>query len=369
MNKISLVVAKKIMETDDTCSLRLEIPKDATNQFRYDPGQFVHIECNVGDQKVVRSYSLSSAPSVDSHFQITVKEIPGGALSPSLVRTVEPGDILEVSLPQGRFFEDKAERAHHYLLFGAGSGVTPLFSILKWVLSRERGDRVTLFFASRRETTVIFLKELQELEARYGERLQVVHVLTRASEAWRGERGRMNGETVTQLLTAYVPASSLPEVAYLCGPVPFMDEVTLALEKRGLPRGNIRRESFTVAEALSASDLTEENTVRVLPSGAEPAPSAPCESLMVRIDGQEAEVRVGPGETILAAILRQGLDAPFSCQEGTCLSCMCRVEAGAVRMKDYEAIGLTEEELGVGVALACLSRPDARHVRLSFEDV
>jgi len=370
MGWVSLVVSDKISEADETCSLRLSVPPTSADAFRYLPGQFVHVRSRVDGELVERAYSLSSAPDVDPYFQLTIKRIEGGKLSPLLVDEVSVGDAIDISTPQGRFFDAEDGSPRHYLLIAAGSGVTPLFSILKWLLARRQDDRVTLIFSSRKESSMIFRAELQQLEERYKGRLRVIHVLTKPSDVWRGERGRLDRERLARLLSTEMPDRNMPEVAYLCGPETFMEEAAEALKLRGLERADIRRESFVVAEAVSGSDLDLETTVRVLPEAPQDeAAVQPCEKLIVHIDGATHEISVQPHETILAALLRYEIDAPFSCQEGTCLSCMCKVQEGAVRMRSHELIGLRPEDLGPSVVLACLSRPDAASVEVSFENV
>ncbi|MCS0495655.1 ferredoxin--NADP reductase [Ancylobacter sp. MQZ15Z-1] len=371
MARYNLVVVEKIHEADDTCSLRFELPAEVADDFAYSPGQFVHVRAVVDGAPVERSYSLSSAPQVDPHFQLTIKRVESGALSPFLVEQVQRGDRLEVSEPQGRFFDENAGPARHYLLFAAGSGISPLYSILKWLLGRERGDRVTLVYASRCESGIIFRAELDALAAAHGERLRLVHVLSRPAPGWTGESGRLVADAIERLLGPR-DAGGLPEIAYLCGPEAFMASVAEALEQRGLAPRDIRRESFATAEAVSADALDDETTVRILPEGTAedtPVAAAPQTELTVAIDGEEHSIVPQPGETILAALQRAEIDAPFSCQEGTCLSCMCRVEQGAVRMRRHELIGLTPEDLGEGIALACLSKAEGTRVRVSFEDV
>jgi ferredoxin-NADP reductase len=369
MSRLSLVVREKRKEADDTYSLRLGIPEESAEAFRYQPGQFVNIRALVDEQVVERSYSLSSSPEVDAYFQITVKRIENGVLSPVIADMIAVGHELEVSTPQGRFYEGADDAPRHYLLFGAGSGVTPLFSILKWVLARNQGDRVTLVFGSRRESSIIFERELKQFETKYAGRLRTIHVLSQPTESWNGERGRIDRAKLLRLLDQSVRDRNLPETAYLCGPAAFMEECGAALRELGLDPGDIHRESFAVGEAVSAAELDDATTVRIEPESGTAGPPAPCETLTVVIDGEETEIVLELNETILAGVLRHGLDAPFSCQEGTCLSCMCRVEEGAVRMKHYDLIGLSEDDLGKGIALACLSRPDSSNVRLSFEDV
>ncbi|MFG1412217.1 ferredoxin--NADP reductase [Xanthobacter sp. VTT E-85241] len=371
MARHSLMVVDKIREADDTCSLRLQLPPDAPDAFCYRPAQFVHVRGMVDGQPVERSYSLSSAPGVDSHFQLTVKKVEGGALSPFLVERVQNGDWLEITEPQGRFFDENQAQPWHYLLFGAGSGISPLFSILKWLLAKDRGDIVTLVYASRCETGIIFRSELDALAVSHPGRLRLIHVLSRPSGNWTGEAGRLDAERIGRLLGERNVAA-LPEIAYLCGPDAFMSLVAETLEQRGLDPRDIRHESFVMADAVSGDSLDDETTVRIVPAGT-PAdvsvPHAPQTELTVEIDGEERVILPRAGETILAALQREEIDAPFSCQEGTCLSCMCRVEEGAVRMRRHDLIGLTREDLGEGIALACLSRVEGVRARVSFEDV
>lgn len=371
MARHSLMVVDKIREADDTCSLRLQVPPDAPDAFTYRPAQFVHVRGMVDGRPVERSYSLSSAPGVDGHFQLTIKKVEGGALSPFLVEHVQNGDRLEITEPQGRFFAEDAGGPRHYLLFAAGSGISPLFSILKWLLARDRGDSITLVYASRCETGIIFRSELDTLALAHPGRLRLIHVLSRPSASWSGEAGRLDAERIGRLLAGR-DGAALPEIAYLCGPDAFMSLVAAALAQRGLDPRDIRHESFVTADAVCADTLDDATTVRILPAGA-PDDTSVVDSaqteLTVQIDGEERVIAPLAGETILAALQREEIDAPFSCQEGTCLSCMCRVEQGAVRMRRHELIGLTPEDLGEGIALACLSRVEGLRARVSFEDV
>ncbi|ACK86431.1 ferredoxin--NADP reductase [Methylorubrum extorquens] len=369
MNRTSLIVADRIAETEDTCSLRFQIPPELRDSFNYEPGQFVHVRAEIDGVAVERSYSLSSSPASDAFFQLTVKKIDQGVFSTYLVDAVKAGHSLELSRPQGRFFRPE-EKPHHYLLIGVGSGVTPLFSILKWLLARSSEDQVTLLYGSRREEAIIFRNEIDALSARYGSRLRVVHVLSQAGQGWNGLRGRIDRALITGRLREFAPEGELPEVAYLCGPGPFMDAVTEGLVERGFDPSAIHRESFAVATDDSL-DLESVPSVRIGPESAGDALDrpAPCERLVAVLEGAETDIEMEAGESILQAVLRAGLDVPFSCKEGTCLSCMCRVEAGAVQMKDMTEEGLTLDDLGAGIALACMARPDASHVRLSFDDV
>ncbi|MFG1426786.1 2Fe-2S iron-sulfur cluster-binding protein [Roseixanthobacter glucoisosaccharinicivorans] len=371
MARHSLMVVEKIREADDTCSLRLQLPPDAPEVFTYRPAQFVHVRGMVDGQPVERSYSLSSTPGVDDHFQLTVKKVEGGALSPFLVERVQNGDWLEITEPQGRFFDEDRDQPRHYLLFAAGSGISPLFSILKWVLAKARGDIVTLVYASRCESGIIFRSELDALALAHPGQLRLIHILSRPGGSWTGEAGRLDAERIGRLLDGH-DRDALPEIAYLCGPDAFMSLVAETLAQRGLDPRDIRHESFLVTDAVSADTLDDATTVRIVPAGAPddlPIATAPQTELTVEIDGEERVIHPRAGETILAALQREEIDAPFSCQEGTCLSCMCRVEEGAVRMRRHDLIGLTPEDLGAGIALACLSRAEGERARVSFEDV
>lgn len=366
MSRVPLKILEKIQETADTCSLRLAVPDGLRAAFAYEAGQYLHIGAELEGETVERSYSLSSTPAGDPYLQITVKRIDGGRLSPLLVDSVQPGDVVQASQPQGRFFKPQ-DTAQHYLLFAAGSGITPIYSILKRVLADTAQNHVTLIYGSRTVEDIIFRAELEALCQSASQRLHVVHVLSRETGEWPGAKGRVTAALLHQSLAGWAPVGALPEIAYMCGPVDFMDGVTTALLARGLKPDRIRRESYDVADA-AALDIIGGPT-RVIAAPQEDAEPHDCERLEIMITGENLHVTPNPNETILAAIIRAGGEAPFSCQEGTCLSCMCRVEKGAVRMKEPEEGLLDEADMQSGVALACISLPLTREVRISFDDV
>lgn len=366
MTRVPLEVLERIPETDDACSLRLAVPPGLQSAFRYEAGQYLHVGVDVAGEIVERSYSLSSTPLVDPFLQITIKRIEGGRLSPVLVNSIKPGDVLQTSQPQGRFFKP-AEEALHYLLFAAGSGITPIYSILKRVLTAELPHRATIIYGNKTLDDAIFSAELDVLQRQKPERVHVVHVLSRESAEWQGARGRITADLLRQRLDEWAPESDLTEIAYMCGPTSFMDGVAEGLVSRGLPPDRIRRESYDVAEA-AALDIAGGPT-RIISAPNEEIEPAVCESFDVMIGGQSLRVAPVPNETVLAAIIRSGGDAPFSCQEGTCLSCMCRVEKGAVRMKEPQEGLLDEDDMEGGVALACISLPLTRTLKINFDDV
>ena len=366
MSRVALQILEKISETADTCSLRLAVPDGLRTAFQYEAGQYLHIGLELEGETIERSYSLSSTPAADPYLQITVKRIDGGRISPLLVDSVKPGDVLHASQPQGRFFKPHAD-PQHYLLFAAGSGITPIYSILKHVLTGSLSHQVTLIYGSRTVEDIIFRAELEDLQRREPQRLRVVHVLSRENGDWSGTKGRITADLLHRSLGAWAPAGHLPEIAYMCGPVSFMDGVAEALLARGLSLDRIRRESYDVADA-AALDIMGSPT-RVITAPGEEIEPATCMELDVVITGDHFHITPSPHETILAAIVRAGGDAPFSCQEGTCLSCMCRLEKGAVRMKEPDEGLLDESDMNDGVVLACISLPLTHTIKISFDNV
>lgn len=339
-----LRVAEAIEETADARSLVLEVPAELAGRFQYRAGQFLGFRVTVDGKRLTRCYSMSSTPGLDARPRVTIKRVAGGRVSNWMNDRVRPGDELEVLPPAGHFHLGDAKR--DLLLFGGGSGITPVFSILRAALAD--GDRhIRLVYANRDADSVIFREALRELVREHGQRLQVIHVLDSL-------QGFLSAAEVRHLLRGWEEAE-----CFICGPGPFMDTVENTLLDVGVDPARIHVERF-----VSPADPDE------LAAADEQARSAAAEvtveSLRVHLDGAEHAVPCAPGETLLESCRKAGLAAPASCEEGFCGACMCQVEQGEVLLPRNDV--LTPGELAQGWTLACQGRPGSREVRVRFPD-
>lgn len=339
-----LEVADVIEETADARSLVLRVPAELAGRFSYRAGQFLGFRVTVDGKSLTRCYSMSSTPGLDETLRVTVKRVAGGRVSNWMNECVRAGDELEVLPPAGHFHLGDATR--DLLLFGGGSGITPVFSILREALA-SRDCRIRLVYANRDADSVIFRDALRRLAAEHGERLQVIHVLDNL-------QGFLAASDVRHLLRGWEEAE-----CFICGPGPFMDTVESTLLHSGVDSARIHVERF-----VSPADSDELQAAGEQLRSA--AMEAGVEQLRVQLDGAEHEVPCVPGETLLESCRRAGLAPPASCEEGFCGACMCKVEQGEVLLPRNDV--LSAAELAEGWTLACQGRAGSREVRVRFPD-
>lgn len=329
-----LVVRDVIVETDDARSIVFEIPEEDRAAFDYQPGQFLTLRVELPDgTAVARCYSLSSTPGLDDAPKVTVKRIADGRASTWLCEQLAPGMTLDVLPPSGHFVVRDTTR--DLLLFAGGSGITPILSILRHALHRS-DVRVRLVYANRDERSVIFADELRSLSARFGDRLTVVHLLE-----------SVQGLPTAALLRGLAGGIDLAAAtSYICGPAPFMAAVESTLHELGMTHDHVVVEKFL---SLSGDPFAPETLVTVPVSG-ETVP------LEVELDGQRHELAWPATVTLLDFLRGKGIDAPFSCKEGACSACSCRILKGAVTMRNNQI--LEAEDLEEGWVLACQADAD-----------
>jgi 3-ketosteroid 9alpha-monooxygenase subunit B len=330
-----LRVAEVVPETADACSIVFDSPG-----FDYRPGQFLTLRIP-SDRcgSVARCYSLSSSPHVDGPLKVTVKRTEDGYGSNWLCDTVTVGDELESLAPAGIFTPSSLDE--DLLLFAAGSGITPVISIVKSALAKGSGA-VTLVYANRDDQSVIFATELATLTAAHPDRLVVLHWL----ESVQGL------PTTAALATLAAPYAT--RAAFVCGPAPFMTTVRTALSILDVPRGRVHIERF---KSLGANPF--EQAVVEEPS------TAPPSAVTVALDGVTHRLDWPADTKLLDLLLARGLDAPYSCREGACSACACRLVAGEVKMLNNDV--LEDEDIAEGIVLACQSLPVTDEVEISYE--
>ncbi|MEV4054177.1 ferredoxin--NADP reductase [Amycolatopsis sp. NPDC049688] len=337
----TLTVADVVVETPDARSVVFEIPPEHTDAFRYSAGQFLTLKIpSEQTGSVARCYSLSSAPH-ENRVQVTVKRTDGGYGSGWICSALQPGMQIEVLAPAGVFCPASVDE--DFLLFAAGSGITPVMAILKTALETGSG-RVVLVYANRDEHSVIFAGELASLAKRYGDRLVVVHWL-------ESVQGLPDVPQLRGLASAYTSHE-----AFLCGPAPFMAAAREALGQLGVPRERVHVEKFT---SLTGNPFESGAPEPEPESGEAPA------SLTVSLDGDTRTLAWPRQRKLLDRLLDAGMDAPYSCREGQCSACACRVVAGEVKMLHNEV--LDAEDMADGIVLACQSLPVTDEVSISYE--
>lgn len=335
-------------ETADAISLAFAIPPDLVDTFRFRPGQYLTLRATVGEQAVRRAYSICSAPGAP--LRIAIKRAEGGQFSPWAHDTLAEGHVLDVMPPEGRFVLPAAPTGpRHILAVAAGSGITPLLSILADTLVHEPGATVTLLYGSRTTASILFRDELEALKDRFMARFALLHVLSREQQDIPILNGRLDGARIRAL------APSRPDLVLACGPTDLIEAVTAHALARGLPPASILSERFTPAGTPSR------------PSPApEPGPAAAITATIIA-DGVATPVPVRADEDILTAALRAGLDLPYACRAGMCSTCRARVTAGTVAMAVN--FGLEPWETEAGFALTCQAHPTTPHVTVDYDHV
>ncbi len=334
-------------ETPDTYTLVLEKPASG---FSYLPGQYLTIRPTVNGQKVPRAYSLSSSPYLDADLEVTIKRLPDGVVSNYIWQHLKPGDSIEVFTPLGNFtVQPTPGRTWQYVLIAAGSGITPIMSMIRSILFAEPKSKILLLYGSRDQVHMIFRERLEELTQKYPERLEVFHTLSRPLSGWEGPIGRLSAESILAQLHN-VRQRLLPIEAYICGPSDMMAMAIETLTAARVPREKIHTEYFTAP----------------LPEVVQTEPELPEQeaSAIVKLDGKTHRLRVKPGQRILHAAQEAGLDPPYACEEGVCCTCRAKLHRGQVHMLSREA--LSDWEVEKGYILTCQALPLTAEVELEY---
>jgi ring-1,2-phenylacetyl-CoA epoxidase subunit PaaE len=350
-------VFKVVRETGDAITIYFQNPDKQL--YTYLPGQYLTLRAEVNGKAVNRAFSLCSSPATDDLLAVTVKKTTGGLVSTYFNDLLKEGDYLEVFPPLGNFVAKlKDYQKKHYFLIGAGSGITPLMSILKTTLTVEKESKVTLLFGNRNTGSTIFKARLDELQSQYEGRLKVIHVLTQPDQGWAGPTGRLTRGKVKELLQPAIESDPLAKEYFVCGPSAMMDESLHALREMRVPAENCHQEHFS-APITHPMDEPEQKSVEVA--------NVKVGSVKIILEGKEYTVEVGPNSSILEAALDNDLDPPYACMIGSCCTCKAKLMSGKVIMDDRE--GLTDEEIRDGFVLTCQSHPTTSNVVVSYDEI
>ncbi|HEY9347671.1 MAG TPA: 1,2-phenylacetyl-CoA epoxidase subunit PaaE [Inquilinus sp.] len=342
-------------ETADAVSIAFDVPDGLADDYRFAPGQYLTLRATIDGEDMRRSYSICSGPD-DGELRIAVKRVEGGVFSDWVNRSLQPGDAIEVMTPTGRFGAPCIpERPLIHVGFAAGSGITPVLSILRGVLAREPESRFFLFYGNRSTGEILFREALEELKDRFLGRLSVFHVLSQEEQDLPILTGRLDGDKVRRLLRLVVPAEAVDEI-YLCGPEAMSREIAATLAELGVGPEKVHVELFV--SALGG---------RPRPKPAPPAPETPSRTAVLTVDGKRREVPVADGESILDAALRAGMDLPYACKGGMCSTCRAKLVEGEAAMDlNYS---LEPWELAAGFILTCQSHPKTDRVVVDYDQV
>jgi ring-1,2-phenylacetyl-CoA epoxidase subunit PaaE len=342
-------------EAVDAVSLTFTIPKDLADDYQFAPGQYLTLRTMMDGEEVRRSYSICSGPD-DGELRIAVKRVDGGAFSSWAADELQRGDELDVMTPTSRFCVlPRPEEARIHVGFAAGSGITPILSIVKSVLAREPASRFFLFYGNRTTASVLFREALEELKDRYVDRLSVFHVISGEEQDIPILEGRLDSEKVNVLLRAMVPAKTIDHV-FICGPTGMSEEIEATCRALGIAEDRIHVERFV--SGLGG---------RPRQKAVVPASAPPKAHVALIIDGKRREVPVAEGEAILDAALRGGVDLPFACKGGMCSTCRAKLVEGKAEMElNYS---LEPWELKAGFVLTCQARPITAKVVVDYDHV
>jgi ring-1,2-phenylacetyl-CoA epoxidase subunit PaaE len=334
--------------TDDSVAITFDVPEELRADYVFAHGQHLNIR---GGDDVRRSFSICTPPS-SGVLRIGVKRLPGGAFSEGVVGRLRVGDELEVSTPAGRFTTElDPASARYYVAIAAGSGITPVLSIVAAILEGEPGAFVTLLYANRTSRSVMFLDEVHDLKDRHPERLQIIHVLSREPQDVELLSGRLDADRLRGILEALVPAKEVDDW-FLCGPQQMVDELREVLTDTGATR---------IHTELFHADPVPRAPVAGLVDGAEGAAS-----VTIRLDGRASEFPLRPDDVgVLEAGLRVRSDLPFACRGGVCGTCRARLLEGTVQMDANYA--LEPDEIEKGYVLTCQSHPTSSKVVLDYD--
>ena len=342
-------------ETPDAVSIAFDVPPDLAADYAFEPGQYLTLRTTIDGAELRRSYSICSGPE-EGELRIGVKRVENGAFSTFANEALRAGEPIDVMTPTGRFGQIAPRpEGRVYAGFAAGSGITPILSIVRGVLAREPESRVFLFYGNRSMTDMLFRNALEELKDRHLGRLSVFHVLSGEEQDVPVLNGRLNTAKAKLLLTRIVPAE-IVDAVFICGPLGMSEAVEAACAELGLPPDRVHVERF-VSEFGGASR----------PKPPVPKDNAPTRTVALIADGKRRDVPVREGEPILDAALRAGLDLPYACKGGMCSTCRAKVVEGEVAMDlNYS---LEPWEIEAGFVLTCQSHPKTERVVVDFDQV
>ena len=400
LREYTIKIKKKIQETPDSVSFIFDIPQEYKLLFHYKPAQFLTFHFQIKGEKCLRSYSLSSCPLLNEDLKTTVKRVTGGIVSNYMTDHLKEGDTLLSRKPTGRFFKPPENlKPKHYFLFAGGSGITPLFSIVKTVLLSDPENKVTLFYANRNESSIIYHAELKEWAIRYKKQFNIMYILSREKTPWCNIYGRLEKKDLEKYFSN-IPVNNPDHLYYLCGPLDFMRTVQDFLIQKQVGKTHIRQESFfsstqkkqqdPIRKQLKSTTEQKNDSPDITSPPSTPAQNFPPPDSSVQpavlLEGKEGKSEKNTPEIIRAFIneekieilaqsdipileqlLSAGHSPPFSCLSGSCMSCLAVLKKGRITQEERGI--LEDENLEKCEILTCQAKPESRLVEVDYDNL
>jgi ring-1,2-phenylacetyl-CoA epoxidase subunit PaaE len=342
-------------ETDQCVSVEFEIPENLKDTFQFKHGQSLTMRTTINNEEVRRTYSLCSSP-LDTKWKVAIKKVDGGSFSSFANEMLKPGDVLEVMEPVGKFYTDlNPASKKNYLAFAAGSGITPVISIIKTTLRTEPLSTFTLVYGNRSRSSIIFFEELEGLKNKFIDRFNLINILSRERTDSQLNFGRIDIGKLTEL-EKLIDYNKMDEI-FICGPEEMIFCVKNFLEQKEISEKKIHFELFTTSGEKKAKVKSENSKVE----------TGPKSLITVKVDGRsfDFDLSLNSDITILDAALKQGADLPFACKGGMCCTCKAKLTEGEVEMDVHW--GLEHEEIKQGYILTCQSHPKTEKVVVDFD--
>ncbi|WP_372936200.1 2Fe-2S iron-sulfur cluster-binding protein [Seonamhaeicola sp.] len=347
-HKLSIKNIKR--ETEKAVSISFNLPENLKSAFAFKAGQYITLKTTINGNEVRRDYSLCVSPK-SGELKVAIKEVVDGTFSAYANKELQVGDTLEVSTPNGRFvFEPNDKKTKNIALFAAGSGITPILSIIKCALEEEVNSHVILVYGNKTTQDTMFLNELLELQHTYKDRFSIQFVFSQKDEE-NAIFGRIEKSTVNYVMKNKYKHIEV-DACYLCGPEAMIHTVKDVLTENGIDENRIHFELFKAAkpDEINDGNATDGKT-----------------KITVIVDDEEATFEMSQKQTILEAALDEDLDAPYSCQGGICSSCLARIKEGEATMRQNNI--LTESEVAEGLILTCQAQPTTPTIVVDYDDV
>ncbi len=343
--------------TKDAVSLSFHLTKDIYETFNWYPGQYLTLKFNINGSEERRSYSICSSPYSKEAITVAVKRVQGGLISNYINDNINVGDVIDVLPPSGNFYASiQKENYKSYYLFAAGSGITPILSILQSALIEEPNSHVYLMYGNRDRDSVMFHDKLLEIQNAYSERFVMVHHLSKPKSSWsdlwktKDEKGFRKGRIDSKSIHSFIdefPPYAQNTAYFICGPAEMILSTKEALKSIDVPENRIKIEYFGTP---SNSDSIQ---------GIENA------SLKATLRGKKVQTHIEKGSTILRALIKEGKNPPYSCEGGVCSTCVCKLVKGKVHMKNN--LSLDEKDVANGLILSCQSIPLSDEIEVEYQ--
>lgn len=348
-------VSKIIQETPDTISMQFDIIPELKDLFQYLPGQYLTIRLNVNGKDERRAYSISSCPVLNEPLQITIKNSTSSPFLQYITTQVKQGDFLQVMPPLGNFTLDpKNINSKYYVMIAGGSGIAPIFSIIKTLLYANSNCKVYLFYSNKHSNNVIFKEQLDNLISIFSDRFRIFYFLTQESESLEHFNGRINTKILEDLINEHILDYKDSTQFYICGPQGLMDVAEQAILNIGIDKDSIHKESFTAPLPQEFGEEIEEKKPKIIKR-----------KVRIKLYGDDYEFEVEPDDTVITAAIFAGIDPPYSCQIGACSTCRAKLVQGKVFMDEREA--LSDDEIKMGYILTCQSHPLTDDVYIDYD--